>query len=390
MFYASAKRLAVNTVLDVETKLSYLRLARSENVGPIGFFHLIEKFKHPEEALGRLSKQPTYKGRICSFDESRREFEMHKERGYHLVCYFDPEYPENLRELKDPPVFLSVSGNLSMLKTRCFAVVGGRNASQSAYAWIKKYVPEFREFSETITSGLARGVDAWAHETAVESGLSTIAVIAGGLGHIYPPEHKDLYHRIEARGAVISEDPLLVSPHAQLFPKRNRIISGLSWGILIIEASFKSGALLSAKYALDQNRSIFVLPGHPLDPRSRGGNRLIRDGACLTEDAQDIRKEYPDRMLQKSFVAQESEGDDYVSVRANFFENIGQSEASNFSIIQRILEKLSLIPVNVEELSHMLNISSICVRSALVEMELQGLIHLYPGDAIILNAHKGE
>lgn len=389
--HASSQRPAANYILDPELKIAYLRLARSENVGPIGFFHLIQKFKHPEEALARLKQQPNYKGRVCSYDEARYELQAHSDKGYHLISYFEEAYPELLRQLKDPPMFLSVAGALSVLKTVAFAIVGGRNASQSAHAWIKKYGPEFSTFCQTITSGLARGVDAWAHEAALETGLSTIAVIAGGLGHIYPPEHKALYHRICEAGAVVSEDPLHVSPHAHLFPKRNRIISGLSWGMLVLEASFKSGALLSAKYALDQNRSIFVVPGHPLDPRSRGGNRLIKDGACLVEEGSDIRKEYTSPMVSKSqYNAREEVIEDYTGVRERITDLWASEDVKQTELAELVLQNLSTHPVAIETLSELLQCSSLRLRSVLIELELQGSIHRYPGDAVIINVCKGE
>ena len=396
MLYASSKELQVPGPLDRETKLAYFRLARSENIGPIGFFHLIAKFKHPENALARLKAQSTYKGRICSIDEACQEFDLHRKKNYHLISYFEPEYPHCLRQLKDPPVFLSVCGNVDLLKSTCFAIVGARNASQSARTWIKQQVPFLKSISQTITSGLARGVDTWAHETALEEGMPTIAVIAGGLGNIYPLENQALYHKIAEKGAIVSEDPLHVTPQAQLFPKRNRIISGLSWGILIIEASFKSGALLSAKYALDQNRCIFVLPGHPLDPRSHGGNKLIKEGASLVEDASDIQKEYPSDLSKGTFIAREEAENTYISSTnsaslAFFRENNTPEEdySTHEETMLLLLERVSSVPTSIETLRKELNISSIRLRTLLVELELQGLIERYPGDAIIAVPQEG-
>ncbi|PPE03858.1 DNA-processing protein DprA [Holospora curviuscula] len=397
MLYASSKRLEIPTTLDLETKLSYFRLARSENIGPMGFFHLIEKFKHPENALARLKTQPAYKGRICSVDEARQELEMHQEQHYHLISYFEPEYPSTLRQLKDPPLFLSVCGKLELLKSTCFAVVGARNASQSARTWIKQQISSLKSSSYTITSGLARGIDTWAHETALEEKMPTIAVIAGGLGHIYPLENKGLYHRIAQHGAIISEDPLHLSPQAQLFPKRNRIISGLSWGILVIEASYKSGALLSAKYALDQNRCVFVVPGHPLDSRSHGGNKLIKEGACLVETASDIQKEYPLNLSKRTFFAQEEEEEkeEYLSPSnpsSLFFhteEKDEEEKIEHTSMLRVLLERISCVPTPIETLRKELKISSIRLRALLVELELQGLVEQYPGDAIIAIPQEG-
>ncbi|WP_162531192.1 MULTISPECIES: DNA-processing protein DprA [Holospora] len=389
--YASSKRLELPVALDAEKKLSYLRLARSENIGPIGFFHLIEKFKHPENALSRLKAQPIYKGRICSADEAQKEIDLHHANRYHLISYFEPEYPEYLRQLKDPPIFLSVCGRIELLKSSCFAVVGARNASQSAHTWIQQHIPFLKSSSQTITSGLARGVDTWAHEAALNADMPTIAVIAGGLGNIYPLENKTLYHRIAEQGAVISEDPLHLSPQAQLFPKRNRIISGLSWGILIIEAGIKSGALLSAKYALDQNRCIFVLPGHPLDSRSHGGNKLIKEGACLVETASDIKKEFPKSIPRMSFCAKEEEETDYLLSCSNTSSFLGiESQTSEHSdVLRLLLERISTVPTSIETLRKELKVSSICLQNMLVELELQGYIERYPGDAVVAVPQEG-
>ncbi|WP_162147082.1 DNA-processing protein DprA [Holospora obtusa] len=386
MVYESSKRFEFPVVLDAEKKLSYLRLARSENVGPIGFFHLMGRFKDPEHALSRLKDQPIYKGRLCSMDEAKKEMDLHYSKGYHLVSYFESEYPEYLRQLKDPPIFLSVCGNLELLKSSCFAVVGARNASQSACSWIKQNIPFLKSANQTITSGLARGVDTWAHESALESGMPTIAVIAGGLGHIYPSENKELYHRISEQGVIVSEDPLHLPPQAQLFPKRNRIISGLSWGVLIIEASFKSGALLSAKYALDQNRCVFVLPGHPLDSRSHGGNKLIKEGAYLVENASDIKRELPKIISTHSpFFAKEDEEEEYCSSfnGSSLLFNKENDQESSENVSKLLLERISMVPTCVETLRKDLEISSIALQTMLVQLELQGFIERYPGNAVI-------
>lgn len=352
-----------------EDRLFLLQLARTENVGPISFFHLLKRYGSAKEALSRLPdvtrRNPP---KIPSLDDIKREIDEHEKRGLLLVSYYDPLYPDSLRTLKDAPPFLSMSGRPELLQQTLFSIVGARNASQAGERIAAQLAEQLSANHWVIVSGLARGIDACVHRASIEKG--TIAVVAGGIGFIYPPENKKLYNDIGEQGLIISEDPLGQSPHAALFPKRNRLISGLSWGVLIVEASFNSGSLLTAKYASDQGRSVFAIPGHPLDLRSRGSNKLLKDGAGLVETVDDIMSEHS---VSRRYMAENSD-DEYEPMSSIPVES---------DLYERIKQALTMVPVTIEDLSAYLSVPDIAVRIALVDMELNGEIERYPGDAVM-------
>ncbi len=361
-------------VSDTE-RLHLLRLARTENVGPISFAHLLQRYGTAEEALNRLPDIARRSGaKIPSMDDIRREVDAHTKQGLHLLCQHDAAYPAGLRSMKDAPPFISVAGRLDVLQKTLFSIVGARHASQAGERIATQISEQISAKSWVLVSGLARGIDACVHAASVDSG-GTIAVIAGGIGHIYPPEHKKLYTEIAEKGAIISEDSLFTGPHAGLFPKRNRIISGLSWGSLIVEASLRSGSLLTAKYAADQGRTVLAIPGHPLDFRARGANKLLKQGACLVETAEDIFFEYASSHTYMPHVAQEEASDGYCAMPALL------PESSTLS--RDIYALLGVVPTSVSDLSEKLGLSGVMIRIALIEMELNGEIERCPGDAVV-------
>jgi DNA processing protein len=365
----------VNPLSAYNDTFDLLRLARTENVGPISFFHLLKRFGCPKEALKRLPDRGRVSTMIPSLDDIKREIEAHQKKGAKLISYYDPIYPAALRTLKDPPPFLSAIGDLSLLHRTTFSVVGARNASQAGERLAQQISTSLAEQKWSLVSGLARGIDTVVHQTSLETG--TVAVIAGGLDHVYPPENKKLFQEISEKGLILSEDPFDQQPHAGLFPKRNRIISGLCWGTLIIEAGLKSGSLLTAQYALEQDRALFAVPGHPLDPRSKGTNRLLKQGAILVENAQDILEEsaaYKSRI----HLANEPE-EEYTT---SFISS--EEFCVNDTEYDRLKEALTTVPTSVADLASHLCLSPIVVRSMLIELELDGLIERYPGDAVIL------
>jgi DNA processing protein len=262
-------------------------------------------------------------------------------------------------------------GRLDLFQKTLFSIVGARHASQAGERIATQISEQLSAKSWVLVSGLARGIDACVHNASLHEG-GTLAVIAGGIGHIYPPEHKKLYAEIAEKGAIISEDPLFISPHAGLFPKRNRIISGLSWGSLIVEASLRSGSLLTAKYAADQGRTVLAIPGHPLDFRARGANKLLKQGACLVETTDDILCEYTS---SHRYLAKEDSPDGYEAMPALLPESS--------TLAKDIYGLLGVVPTSVSELSEKLGISPVSIRIALIEMELNGEIERYPGDAVI-------
>lgn len=348
--------------------VSLLRLARTENVGPISFFHLLKRYGSPEEALQRLPdiirRAPI---RVPPLEDIYREIDMHEKKGLHLISYYDVSYPDVLKSLKDPPPFITASGRLELLSRKAFAIVGSRNASQAGERLAGNLAHDLSAQKWVIISGLARGIDTAAHQASLEKG--TIAVVAGGIEHIYPSENKKLYGAIVEKGLLISEDPLHQPPHGPLFLKRNRLISGLSWGVLVVEASIKSGALATAKYALDQGRSVFAVPGHPLDFRAKGCNKLLKQGAGLVENADDILSEYA---AFSPTIAKEP-----------FYDFLSPMDAGcDDTTSSLILNALNTVPIGVEELAHHLHLSVLEVQRSLMDMELNGEIERGPGETV--------
>ncbi|HEV7960317.1 MAG TPA: DNA-processing protein DprA, partial [Rhizomicrobium sp.] len=274
---------------DDREKLAWLRLARTPEVGPVTFAQLIARFGTASAALEELPRLARRGGKAKNFvpakeEEAAREWNRLTGLGGRLVLSSDEDFPAGLAALSPPPPLISILGALP--RKDMIAVVGARNASALARKFTQLLARELGEAGLAVVSGLARGIDSAAHEAALEHG--TAAVVAGGVDVIYPPENEALYRAIAERGAVISEMPLGEEPQARHFPRRNRLISGLSRGVVVVEAAERSGSLITANYALEQGREVFAVPGSPLDPRAKGANRLIREGATLIESAADV------------------------------------------------------------------------------------------------------
>jgi DNA processing protein len=356
--------------ISYEDRLALLRLARTKNVGPISFFHLIKRYGCAQEALNRLPDIMRRSAlKIPSLDDAKREIESHEKQNFLLVSYYDKEYPLSLKILKDAPAFLSMRGKTDLFHRPLFAMVGARNASQAGQFIAKQIAEQLSKHNWVLISGLARGIDACVHQATLESG--TIAVVVGGMGNIYPPEHKKLYYEIAEKGLIMSEDPLGQEPQAALFPKRNRLISGLSWGVLIVEANLKSGSLTTAKYAADQGRIVFAVPGHPLDIRSKGVNKLIKQGACLVESADDILSEY---IMSHHHVAEAPQ---------DTYEPMARMDENRDEIYKKLAQALTIVPTSIGELASSLSFSPVSLRGVLIEMELNGEIEWYPGDCVM-------
>ncbi len=277
--------------LSAAERLDWLRLYRSENVGPRTFLDLLRATGSASEALEQLPELARRGGlrrriSICPAAQARDELEGLEAMGGRLIALCEPAYPTPLAAIADPPPVLSVLGNGHLLRRDIVAIVGARNASGLGRRFARGLAAELGEAELVISSGLARGIDSEAHAGALQSG--TVAVVAGGIDIVYPAENQDLYENIVELGAVISEQPLGLKPLGRHFPRRNRIVSGLALGVVVVEAGLRSGSLISARLALEQGREVFAVPGSPLDPRSRGSNKLIRQGALLTESAADV------------------------------------------------------------------------------------------------------
>lgn len=278
-------------VLSERERRDRLRLIRSESIGPRTFARLVERYGDAGtalEALPELVRQGKAGRpiRIVTVEEVEQELEEISRHGATLVSIGEPLYPPALSHIEAAPPILTVRGNLESLRRSKIAIVGSRNASAAGLAFTEQLARGLARAGHVIVSGLARGIDARAHQATIETG--TIAVLGGCLGKVYPTEHGPLLDRLVEQGAVISEMPFGWEPRGRDFPRRNRIVSGLSRAIVVVEAARGSGTLWTARFAAEQGREIFAVPGSPLDPRAEGTNALLREGASLCTKPEDV------------------------------------------------------------------------------------------------------
>ena len=351
---------------------AWLRLARTENVGPVTFRNLIARFGTASatlEELPRLAARGGGKSFVLS-DESEavREIEALAKLGGHLLCSCDPDYPQGLKALEAPPPVISVLGHPHLLQKEMIAIVGARNASALARKFADSLSRELGFAGLVVVSGLARGIDTSAHEAALAVG--TVAVLAGGVNIVYPPENEKLYAAIQNQGVILSEMRLGEAPQARHFPRRNRIISGLARGVVVVEAAEKSGSLITAQCALDQGREIFAVPGSPLDPRAKGANRLIKEGAVLTEGVEDILSVLAPML-----------GSGFREPDAPWGPPPGM-EAEADRIRAAVEEALGPAPVEIDELIRQLRAPAAAVLTVILELELAGRCTRHPGNRV--------
>lgn len=273
-----------------DDRLSWLRLIRSRKVGPATFHRLMAEHGRADAALGALPAMAKAAGLAdyepCPVGVAAAEMAAARKAGMRMICWGTPDYPVELADLPDAPPLLWLRGDPSVLFAPMVALVGARNASSLGRRMAARLAQDLGAAGLTVVSGLARGIDAAAHEAALPTG--TVAVLAGGADVTYPPENAELLARIAGNGAVLSEQPPGLEPQARHFPLRNRIISGLALGVVVVEAAEKSGSLITARNALDQGRDVMAVPGHPVDARAGGCNLLIRDGCTLVRSADDV------------------------------------------------------------------------------------------------------
>jgi len=289
LFHLMAGRAPM--MLSDEQRLDWLQLIRSENVGPRTFRTLVNKFGGARAALEALPGLLARAGgaravRLADRGACEREMAATLRAGARFLAMGEPDYPAALRQIDSPPPLLCVKGAIETLARPMVAIVGARNASAAGLAFTERLAHELAEDGYVVASGLARGVDQRAHRAALRTG--TVAALAGGLDRIYPPEHLELAQEICARGALVSEMPLGWEPRGRDFPRRNRIVSGLSLGTIVVEAALRSGSLITARFANEQGREVFAVPGSPLDPRAEGANDLLRQGATLCTSGRDV------------------------------------------------------------------------------------------------------
>jgi DNA processing protein len=358
-------------------QIAKLRLARTEGVGPLTFRRLLARYETASEALAALPDLAAAAGRthlmLCSERDATRELAVLRKAGAHLLCLGDALYPPLLALLPDPPPVLSVLGDPAVLATRTVGLVGARNASANGQRMAEALATELAAAGVTVVSGLARGIDAAAHTGALHTGR-TVAATAGGLDKPYPPEHADLQARIARRGAVVTEAPWGTAPQSRHFPRRNRIIAGLSLGVVVVEAALRSGSLITARLAQDAGREVFAIPGSPLDPRCRGSNDLIRQGAKVTESAADVLAELPDHKLPTVLpgLAEPALVAPALPVQA-----LGAVRAE-------LLRLLSSSPTEIDVVIRHSQFAPAAVMAALSQLELALRVEILPGSRVAL------
>lgn len=363
-----------------EEKIAWLRLIRSQNVGPITFYDLLRRFGKASTALEELphmARRGGLKRELVPYSESQalKEIERVASFGARLVFRHDPDYPEVLGYLQDAPPVLTIKGQAHQLMRPSVGIVGARNASLNGRKFAEKIAQELGEQGYGVVSGLARGIDTYAHQGSLKQG--TIAVVAGGIDIIYPPENTSLYHKIIETGAIVAESPIGVEPQATFFPKRNRLISGLSLGIVVVEATLKSGSLITARYALEQNREVFAVPGSPFDPRCQGTNGLIRQGATLIQSTSHILEGL--RPLQNPLVKEGDQAHYTQDMQENQFMS---DQRACDEIREKLLTNLSYTPISIDELVRQCHVSPAELLYIVLELELAGKVKRAPGNKI--------
>lgn len=364
-------------VLSEQEKVARLRLIRTENVGPITFRELINHYKSAEKAIEILPELAKRGGRkkpltACPISQINKEIDDLNKAGGQLIVLGDILYPKPLAAIEDAPPILMSFGHTHLLQQKTFAIVGARNASAVGLKMATSFAQKMGEAGYIISSGLARGIDAAAHTGAMTTG--TIAVLAGGIDVIYPQENNKIYQSIKESGLILSEMPLGTQPQARHFPRRNRIISGLSLGALVVEATHKSGTLITARLASEQGREVFAIPGSPLDPRSKGPNGLIKQGAVLTENVQDI---IDNLILMDNRSISEPQYD--------MFEVPDMEQNDNRDLdkaYMSIKEKLSHTAIAIDDLIRLTKLPPSVVQTVILELELAGEITRHAGNRV--------
>lgn len=359
-------------------RIDWLRLIRSEHVGPVTFSALLHHFGSAAAALEGAPALSRRGGRarairIAARDVAEAEIEALARIGGRLVAWGEPAYPATLAAIADPPPLIQLLGDPALLQRPCIGMVGARNASAAGRRFARDMAAQLGQAGYVVVSGMARGIDTASHEGALATG--TAAVVAGGVDVVYPPENQALHRALVERGLVLSEQPPGTEPTARHFPPRNRLISGLSLGLVVVEAAPRSGSLITARMAAEQGREVFAVPGSPMDPRYRGTNGLIRDGAVLTEGAADVI----DGLRAVHAPLAEPSPLDYSSQPTAESDEIAPDAART-----RIIGLLGPVAVTVDELVRECQLSPPVVLTVLLELELAGRLERHPGNRVAL------
>lgn len=358
--------------------MARLRLARSDNIGPVTFRDLM---RHCGSALAAIDALPDLSARggkknpprLTSLASAEAELDKSSHMGATILIMGDEAYPATLARLDPAPPVITLKGRAELMAESCIAMVGARNASAAGCRIAADIAADLSNENHVIVSGLARGIDTAAHRASLSRG--TIGVVAGGLDIFYPAENEALQKKMGETGLVVSEMPPGTSPKAQHFPRRNRIISGLSRGVVVVEAALRSGSLITARFALEQDRDVMAVPGSPLDPRSAGSNKLIKDGAPLVENAQDVLNVLS-APAQRRFM---ETGDSLFDWREEGF-----GEEPDESSRRIILNALCPTPTPRDEIIRQTGLSPALVQVILLELDLAGRLQRDTGDRICL------
>ncbi len=365
--------------LNDRQRLAWLRLLRSENVGPATFRELINRFGSAETALEMLPELAARGGArkrivVASSEDAEQEIALAARFGAEFVAVGEPAYPPLMRRMDQPPPLIAVKGRLDIAQRPTVAIVGARNASLAGIKMAQTLARELGVAGYAVASGLARGIDAAAHKASLDSG--TIAVLAGGLDRPYPPENDALYADIAQKGIILSEMPFGWSPRARDFPRRNRLVAGLSYGLIVVEAAHRSGSLISARLAADMGRLVFAVPGSPLDPRAAGTNQLLKQGVTLVTETADVLTEIAPLIGAPLPVIERLEEPEIYTA----------APPPSDSDRDRIIESLGPTPVGVDELIRHTGLHPAQIFTVLLELDLAGRLERHSGGAVSLVA----
>lgn len=362
-------------------RLAWLRLLRSENVGPATFRALVNQFGGAEAAIEALPALSRRGGRaqgirLCSARDAERELEHAARIGAKLVAHGEAGYPPALAQIDAAPPLIYVKGRLELAAIPIVSIVGARNGSAAGQKFTRQLASALGLEGFVVASGLARGIDTAAHSASLEQG--TLAVVAGGLDIIYPPENAALQERIGTQGLLVSERRPGHNPRAKDFPRRNRLISGVALGVVVVEAAQRSGSLITARFAGEQGREVFAVPGSPLDPRAAGTNNLLKQGAALVTSVSDIVEILAPILggPQRPMGSELSSGDEAETPRP--LPDIAQTER------ERILEALGPSPIDIDEIIRCTGIETRIVHIVLLELDLAGRLQRHTGQLVSL------
>ncbi|MDC0461421.1 DNA-processing protein DprA [Alphaproteobacteria bacterium] len=360
--------------MDHKELLNRIRLIRTPTIGPITSRQLIRRYGNASkalEAIPELSKRGGKKIIPTTYDLAEKEFASLADIGGFFLAYRADDYPEYLSRFEDSPFILSCLGHSHLLSKPTLSIISARNASINSCKYAEKIASEIGKLGYVVVSGMARGIDRSAHEGALNFG--TIAVLGNGINIAYPSQNKDIYLKIKETGLVLSEMPFGQMPAARFFPQRNRIIAALSIGCLVVEAAFKSGSLITASQAADKGVTVMAIPGSPLDPRAQGCNKLISEGAYLVQSVDEIVSllSVPEIRTPKPPIQLSMEG-----------QNLEYDEIQTETARICIMEKVSHVPIDIDELLNWCHVSAQDMSTAVLELELAGLIQRHYGNRI--------